>query len=884
MSYLPPKLFLRFFRWFCDPKLCKYIEGDLIELYREKRMTRKRIIADLLFAYEVLILFRPGIIKQWNYQSRINPIVMFKSYLTTGWRNLVKQRMYSFIKIGGFSLGIAACFLMAMLIQDELTYDNIYPKADRVFRIVGVLNENGITEKGVHFQPPLANALLHDFPEIEKTGRYNNVDLFGAANAAIRRSDQAENNYEESISYFDQDLLDILELPLIMGNPRKALANPYSIVISKEKAEKYFAGEDPIGKSLIINDDKEHPYTIGGVLDDISKKSHLRFDFLLTLTDKEFWPGEQTDWCCSNYPTYILVREGTDVGDFEKKLEAKILEKYIKPRLEQQGRSNIDEFLSKLKLELQPVSKIHLHSADIQDGLSHGDIRFVWMFGAVAVFVLVIACINFINLSTAKSANRAKEVGLRKVVGSHRSDLVHQFMAESMLYSILSFFIGVALASLLLPYFNILAGKSLEIPWQQWWLIPAVLVSAAAVGMIAGIYPSLYLSSFKPIQVLKGSVSRGSKTSTMRAALVVFQFSISIVLIVGTFMIYRQMQFILNSKIGFNKENVLVIQGTHMLGDKIDIFKESLTEISSIMGASIGDYLPVRGTKRNGNTFVADGRQKIDAPVQGQFWHADEDYIAVMGMKLVAGRNFNPDLHSDKDAVIINERMARALGLTDPVGAIISNGQPRTVIGVVDDFHFDSFKENIEPLAISFEKSPGIVSARLAAGSDPSKTIGAVTALWKSLAPNQPIRYTFLDQTYARMYEDVNRMGLVFTSCSVFAIIVACLGLFGLSAFMAEQRSKEISIRLILGASLNSILSLVMKNFLALILLSISIAAPVAWYLMDQWLQDYVYRTDITWDIFVIAGLITLSIAVITISYQSIRAALVNPVRNLRSE
>lgn len=885
MSYTPPRIILSLFRWFCDPALTKYIEGDLIELYSERRNAGSKFRADLLFVRDVILLFRPGVIKSFNRSSSINRTAMYKSYFKTGWRNLLKQRTYSVIKIGGFSLSVAVCFLIAMWIRDEVSYDSFYPNASRVFRLVGVVNkEEGTTEKGVHFQPPMAQALVDDLPEIEKAGRYNNVELFGAANAAIRRSDRVENNYEESLAYFDQSLLEILQLPLLQGNPTKALATPYSIVISRKKAAQYFPDEDPIGKSLIINDDVKHPYTIGGVLDDVSEKSHLNFDFLLTLTAKEFWPGEQTDWCCSNYPTYVLLKEGVNAEAFAGKMTGVVIEKYVRPRLVEQGRTNIEEYLKTIYLELQPVSKVHLYSAGIQDDLSHGDIRFVWMFAAVAVFVLMIACINFINLSTAKSANRAKEVGLRKVVGSFRSDLVNQFMIESLLYSFLSFIIGMALASLILPFFNEIAGKNLEFPWKEWWLMPIVVGASLVVGVTAGAYPSFYLSSFRPIQVLKGRISRGSSTSSMRATLVVFQFTISIVLIVATFVIYRQMQFILNTKIGFNKDNVLVIQGTHMLGEKVDLLKERLLENPNIEFVSIGDYLPVRGTKRNGNQFAKEGRAKIDGTVSGQFWQADEDYINVMGMNVIQGRNFNPELESDKGAVIINQRMAKELNLDNPIGERISNGNTFNVVGVVEDFHFDSFKQGIEPLAISFNKSPTIVSARVKAGSDPSDIIKSVTALWKEMAPNQPIRYTFLDQSYARMYDDVRRMSVVFTSCAVFAIMVACLGLFGLSAFMAEQRSKEISIRLVLGASLKSILVLIMQNFFWLIIISFVFSAPLAWYVTNQWLQDYVYRIDLTWDVFIIAGCIALGIALLTISYQSIRAALINPVDNLRAD
>lgn len=879
----PPRLFLRFFRWFCHPRLRNSIEGDLIELHGERVQQSGKRKADLRFIIDVILLFRPGIIGPESNPSSINHLTMFESYFKTGWRNLIRQKMYSIIKIGGFAMGIAACFLISLLIMDELSYDRFYPNGDRIYRIIGVYNDDGGIEKGVHVQPPFASALEEDFPEVEKAGRYNNVDLFGAANAAIRRADRVENTYEENISYVDQNLLDILQFPMIMGNPKTALATPYSIVITKRKAEKYFPGEDPIGKSLIINDDIEHPYTIGGVLDDINSKSHLNFDFMLTLTEKEFWKGEQTDWCCSNYPTYVLLKTGTDVAAFEKKMSAKVIEKYLLPRWVANGRADAQELAKKVHVELQPVPDIHLHSQGIEDNLSHGDIRFVWMFGAVGLFVLVIACINFINLSTAKSANRAREVGLRKAVGSRRADLVSQFMIESLLYSLFSFVLGIMLASLLLPFFNALSGKTLLFPWQAWWLVPTIIVAAVLVGLVAGIYPSIYLSSFKPVAVLKGGVSRGSRNSSMRAALVVFQFTISIVLIVGTFVIYRQMQFILNKELGFNKDNVMVIQGTHMLGDKVQLFKDRLQELPQISKVSVGDYLPVQGTKRNGNPFFLEGRRKLDESVQGQFWRADADYLDVMEMQLIAGRNFNRDLESDKTAIIINERMAEELGLKDPIGARIDNGEIRTVIGVIKNFHFESLKMDIEPVAIALGNSPTIVSARLTTPANPD-FIKKVTTLWKEMAPNQPIRYTFLNQSYARMYDDVRRMGQVFTSCAVFAIIVACLGLFGLSAFMAEQRSKEISIRLVLGASVNNILRLVMQNFVRLILIAFVIAAPIAWYVMQTWLEDYSYRIELTWDLFAIAGLLALVIALITIGYQSLRAALINPVENLKSE
>lgn len=883
MQHKPPGVFLKFFRWYCHPKLVDHIEGDLLEDYNQRFRKSGKRRADVRFMIDVLLLFRRRIIRPVEGYRNLNTYGMYGSYLKVGWRNLIRQRMYSAIKVGGFALGIAACILISLFIQDELNYDRHYPDADRIYRVVGVYNDNGEVMKGVHFQPPMASALVEDYIEIEKAGRYNNVELFGAANAQVRRSDQAENLYEEHIAYTDQDLLDIFKLPFVHGNPARALAEPNSIVITRTRAEKYFPGENPLGKSLIINDDTKNPYTIGGVIEDFPSTSHLHFDLLLTLTGKEFWQGEQTSWCCSNYPTYVLVKPGTNIDHLERKMTKGVIEKYILPMMIEQGRADAGEIVKRAHLELQPVREIHLYSEGIHDNLSHSDIRFVWLFVAVAAFILIIASINFINLSTAKSANRAREVGLRKVVGSVRGSLIRQFLMESLLYSLLSFVLALALAALLLPYFNVLASKSLQLPLGQWWFVPTIVFAAAIIGLLAGVYPSFYLSSFKPIQVLKGNLSRGSKSSSLRSALVVFQFTLSIVLIVGTFIIYRQMEFILNTKLGFDKEQVIYLEGTHMLGEQVKTFKEELLKLPSVKYASVSDYLPVRGTKRNGNPFFLEGRKNIDKSVQGQFWVVDHDYIRTMGMKIVEGRNFDINAASDSAAVIINQAMARELGLTTSLGARITNYSVWNVIGVVEDFHFESLKQNIEPLAMVLGNSPTIIAARLQP-VNPQEAIQAITTLWKQFAPNQPVRFSFLDQSYARMYDDVKRMGMIFTTFAAFAIIVACLGLFALSAFMVEQRSKEISIRLVLGASIRNIIQLLTHNFVKLVAISFVLAAPIAWYVMQKWLEDYAYKTEISWDIFLLAGLLSILIALITTSYQAVRAALTKPVNALRSE
>jgi putative ABC transport system permease protein len=579
-----------------------------------------------------------------------------------------------------------------------------------------------------------------------------------------------------------------------------------------------------------------------------------------------------------------LLKRGVDAASFQKKLKL-IITKYYVPMMKQAGDVQADDIAKKAKLLLQPIADVHLYSSNIDDELEKGDIRFVWLFGAIAIFILVIACINFINLSTAKSANRAKEVGLRKVVGSHRIGLVKQFLTESLLYSILSFALGLIIAILLLPYFNKLAAKSLAVPWTVWWLLPFMIVSAVIVGLFAGLYPSFYLSSFKPINVLKGQLSRGSKNSVLRNGLVIFQFTTSIILIIGTLVIYKQTHYMLNKKVGFDKDEVLLIQGTNTLENRLDAFKTELLKSSEIKSVSVGDYLPISGTKRDGNTFYKEGKMKEDIGVSAQKWQVDYDYLKTMGMHLIQGRYFSKDMASDSGAIVINQTMAKKLGLKNPIGQRIENGwQKFTVIGVMEDFNFETMRQEVTPLSLVLSQYNSSIVAVKVSGADPKKAINYASAVWKSFSPNQPFRYTFLDESFANMYANVQRTGSIFTSFAMLAIIIACLGLFALSAFMAEQRNKEIGIRKALGASVSGITTMLSKDFVKLVMIAFIIASPIAWWGMHKWLQDFAYRIPITWWMFAIAGLTATAIALVTISFQSIKAALMNPTKALRSE
>jgi len=793
--------------------------------------------------------------------------------------------MYSAIKIGGLALGITACLLIALFVRNELSYDRQFPDRDRIYRLIGVYRMKAVIPKNTYFPAPMAGTLKKDFPEVEAAGRFVASELLGGGGKLVRRADKAENFYEEGIIYFDQELLNILKPRFAYGDLSQALSEPYTIAIAKGIADKYFPGEDPLGKILIVNNNEKQSYRITGVFEDFPSTSHLhQYNLLMTLTGQEFWPGEQTFWSSSNYHTYIKVQPGTDIKQLASKLTEGIVKTYWLSSWRKTGIADADELANNVSLELQPISDIHLQSAGIWDGLNHGDIRFVWLFSAIAGFILIIACINFINLSTARASNRAREIGLRKVAGSSRGNLIWQFLSESVIFSLLSFILALFLVYMLLPYFNSLSAKALIFPWKEWWLLPLIITAAVIVGILSGLYPSLYLSGFKPIKVLKGSFSQGSKSIKTRGILVIFQYTISTLMIIGTFIIYRQMNFILSKDLGFDKEQVMQIQGVNIMGNRVPAFKNELLKLSDVEYVSVSDYLPISGTHRNGDGFWKVGRQEVDNQIGGQIWPVDHDYIRTMGMTIIEGRDFDIKIASDSHAVVINQSMVKALKLNDPIDQeITDNWQSWHVIGVVKDFNFESLTETIHPLCLIIGQSSTIVLVKINT-TEISKVIKQVKSVWDQFSPHAVFRYTFLDERFAMSYANVQRMGRIFTGFAILTIIIACLGLFALSAYMVEQRRKEISLRLVMGAPLKNIFGLLTSNYLFLILISLTIAIPISWYGMNKWLEDYVYRIKITWDVFVAAGLISVLIAILTISYLSIRAALSNPVNNLRSE
>jgi putative ABC transport system permease protein len=805
---------------------------------------------------------------------------MFKNHLNIAWRTIKKDKLFTFIKIGGFAVGIAACLLIALFIRNEISYDEHYTKKDQIYRVVFQGEIQGEVMKSTHFQLPFADALQSDFPEITKAGKVNTIEIFGAGKRGMRVSGQNENTFEENFILADQEAFDILEIQLDEGNPQTALSRPSSIVMSRSKADKYFPNGDALQQTIFLDNDTSKPYTVTGIMEDVPENSHLDFDFLLPIEDTN------QNWTNQNYFTYVLVNPNTDIPALEQKMSL-IVEKYIIPAQIKRGRSaDFIDVLRTAEYKLQPVTDIYLKSdLKMQDGLKHGDIKFVWLFAAIAIFVLLLAIINFINLSTAKSANRAKEVGLRKTIGAFRNNLVGQFLTESMIFSIISFVLGVGLAWVLLPTFNQIAAKNMELPLSEWWFLPILLVAALLVGVLAGLYPAFYLSAFRPVNVLKGTLSVGSKSGRLRSGLVIFQFTTSVILIIGTLIIYRQMDFIVSKELGYDKERVVVLEGTNILGNKMEAFKEQLEGLSQVKSVTATNYLPIDGGSRNGNTFMVDGQDDGGRGVPAQKWRVDYDYIETLGIQLEKGRNFSKEYAYDSiNSIVINSKMASELGLKDPIGKKLdNNSQVFTIIGLIEDFHFKSLKEDISSLSLVIGKDVGAVSIKLEKGN-PAEALASVEQVWNRTIPNQAMNYTFLEEEFAQMHADVQRMGSIFNSFALFAILVACLGLFALSAFMVEQRRKEISIRRVLGAPFKNIYQLLTLDFLKLIVISIGIAIPIGWYLMNRWLEGFAYHINIGWEIFSLAALIALGVAIVTISYQSIGAALLKPTKGLRTE
>jgi putative ABC transport system permease protein len=676
---------------------------------------------------------------------------------------------------------------------------------------------------------------------------------------------------------------------MISGDPKTALTDPHSVVITKGTAEKYFGRTDVVGQSLIIGDTGN--YKITGVMEDVPQQSHFRYDFFIALSESS--ESKADNWLSNNFNTYILIKPETDVKALESKVKG-IVDLYVLPQAQQVlnvSKDELDKSGNYVKYSLMPLSQIHLYSNKVAELGANGNIDYVYIFSVIAIFILLIACVNFMNLSTARSSNRAKEVGVRKVVGSLRSHLITQFLTESILISFLALILSLFLVLLMLPYFNQLSGKEIVLSSLSFsWLLPALLIIVLIVGLLAGSYPAFFLSGFKPIEVLKGKFSTGFKGGWLRSTLVVFQFVISIILIVGTVIIYNQLNYIRSKNLGYNRDQVLVIQNCYPLNEKAKTFENEIRILPGVQSATMSGFLPT-GPYRSDSPLFEDPVPDQNKAVSMQNWVVDENYIPTLGMQILKGRNFSKEFGTDSSAIIINEATAKLLSFTDPLNknlyylASLETKEIKAyhIIGVVRDFNFNSLREQVTPMALFYGEELGSLALRIHTDNIPH-LISQIQDKWKAMASGQPFAYSFMDDDFNATYQAEQRVGKIFISFAILAILIACLGLFGLVTYAAEQRTKEIGVRKVLGATVINIVTLLSKDFLKLVLIASFIAFPIAWFGMNQWLQDFAYRVTLSWWIFLAAAFIAIIIALVTVSLQAIKAAIVNPVKSLRTE
>lgn len=805
---------------------------------------------------------------------------MLRNYLIIAWRNLLKKKAYSFINIFGLGLGMACCFLIFMFVQDELSYDTYHEKGDRIYRVThGSLPSEDQPENAganpfwVWNNAPVGPALQSYFPEVDKI-----VQFSGSSDILLT---DGENSYqEEGVFFMDSTAFDVFSWKVVKGDPKNALTAPYSMVITESTAKRYFGNDDPIGKTMKGSESPGRSnagdYTITAVIEDIPANSHFKFNMLLSLSTFRFSRPQVFDyWGYADFYTYFLVNENFDLAAFEQKIPDFLAARQDDPLY---------------TIRVEPLKDFYLRTdADRQPGET-GSLSNIYVFSVIGIFILLIAMINFMNLSTARSMERAKEVGIRKSVGAGRKHLVFQFLGESIIIVFLAMIASVIFVTLAMPLMNSITGKELELTrFMSWKTILTLLGVLFVVGILAGSYPAFVLSGFRPVQILKGiSVANNSGVS-LRKGLVIFQFSLSIILIAGTIIVYNQMNHLLDKDMGFDKEQMLVLDYNYdqIVNSRSSALKSELESNSAIISAAFsrsvpGGYFPNAGTEIEN----PDGEMKTDGQA---IFQVGIDFIDHFDMEVVAGRSYSRDFPSDStSALIVNEAAARQYGYANPADIVGKKfdqwGRKGEVIGVVKDFNFISLHRTIEPLTLPFEAFASRFLSLKVKSDNLQKTIAEVEEVWQRIAPHRPFLYSFLDEDFNKQYQADFKFRQIFTTFSVLAILIASLGLFGLATYTAEIRTKEIGIRKVLGAEVSGIVTLLSKDFIKLVLMAIVLATPVTWYAMNKWLEGFAYKVEISWWVYLLAGMVAVIVALATISSQALRAAMLNPVRSLKSE
>ncbi|MDR6940390.1 ABC transporter permease [Mucilaginibacter pocheonensis] len=804
---------------------------------------------------------------------------MIKSFIKLAFKSLLKNKGVTAVNILGLAMGLAVSMLIVFYVTDELSYDHYNTNVRRIYRVNTDIKFGGNASSYAITPPPLAATLVNDFPEVESATRLLH-------DVGVRIKKGSENIQEDRVAYSDPGIFSIFTLPMMAGDPKTALKAPNTAVITESTAKRYFNSTQVIGKTLVINNTNN--YKITGVIKDIPSASHFNFDFFLSMASKA--EDKSQNWLNYVVSTYILLKPNASPQTLTARLPAMVKRTFN--GMANNAANNLDVMEKHgdyVRMNLTPLTDIHLRSNRQYELGANSSIQYIYIFSAVALFILLLACINFMNISTARSANRAREVGVRKVMGSSRASLIKQFLTESVLVTLIATIAAVLAAWALLPLFNEVANKNLSItPQIAMWLLPVLIIIVLAIGILAGSYPAFFLSAFQPADVLKGKLSAGFKGSKLRNFLVVFQFSISIFLIVGTVVIYNQLHYIQSRDMGFNRNQVLIVKNAQVLGKQAKILQQQVKQLPGVLNATLSGFLPTKSNRAPDAVFSSQAADPKSA-LFTEIWNVDEDYLSTMGMKVIKGRNFSKAFGTDSSGVLINEAAAKMLGYyNDPLTKKVYRPTPKgsqeyRVLGIVKDFNFNSLRENITPVVMFLAPDNGALSIRVNTANFQS-FVPQIKQMWKNLNPNEHFEYSFMDADFDAAYRTEQRTGTLFLIFTTLAVIIACLGLFSLAAYAAEQRNKEIGIRKVLGASVSAIVAMLSKDFIKLVLVSFLIAAPLAWLLMNKWLQEFAYRQNVQWWVFVVTALATVIIAFITISFQSVKAAMANPVDSLKNE
>lgn len=804
---------------------------------------------------------------------------MIKYYLKTIIRNLLKNKFYSAINIVGLTIGIAACVLIMLYVQFELSYDRFYENSDKIYRVNLLSAQDNNITKWPFSSPPLRNAIQDEIPEVEESVRITNYSQL-----VILYKDKVFN--ETKWCFADANFFKIFSTSFIYGEPSTALVEPNTVVLTETTAKRYFGNENPLGQTLTRKNNNDCVVT--GVIKDFPKNSHIQPDFLASMKSQPL--DNNLNWINNILYTYVLVKEGALNQDVDKKLED-LVNEHVGPYMKQNKGVSLEELAAKgnqYKYYTQPLSKIYFDREVIAGPELSGNSSYVIIFSIIAVFILVIACINYMNMSTARSVNRAKEVGLKKTLGSTRNNLILQFLSESVTVTLISLVFALILIKIMLPAFNNLVDKQLVFNYfGNFSTIPLLLIFGIVIGIIAGSYPAFFLASFKPVKIIKGIQKSDGLHGKLRSGLVVFQLIVTIVLFSGTFFISKQLNFLQNKELGFNKENLVIIKQANYLGSQISSFKSEILTKSGILHVSNSTSIP--GRSKYGSTFYHE--LASDAKGMAQLW-VDADFLKTYDIELIRGRFFKEGNQANSKSIVLSETALKQLNIEDPIGKKVYKGQKTdettfTIIGIIKDFHLNSLHQEIGPLVL-FNNNDALKSAgeylTVRISDDIHENMKKIEQTWNKFAGGQDLDYVFFDEDFGRLYAADVQTRQIVSIFSILAILIACLGLLALAAFVAEQRTKEIGVRKVNGARVGQILYSLNQNFIKWVVIAFVISFPIAYYTMSKWLENFAYKTSLNWWIFALSGVLALAIVLLTVSLQSWRAATRNPIDALRYE